>query len=182
VFDARFSGDRAVAVGPAGSLTAPVVIRGARYPLTVTITAPAGAAAAFDLVEPVSGRTIAPGLSAGIPYLLRDPAVTSFAVRSAAVSSLPVRYALNQNYPNPFNPSTAISFELPSPSSVTLRVFNVLGQTVATLAEQAEFPAGRHTLNFRADAFGTGIYFCRLDAVGPDGVARTFSTKMLLVK
>jgi photosystem II stability/assembly factor-like uncharacterized protein len=182
VFDARFSGDRAVALSPPGGLTAPVIIRGARYPLTVTISAPAGAAAAFDLVDPVSGRTIAPGLGAGTPYLLRDPAITSFAVKLSAASSLPVRYALNQNYPNPFNPSTAITFDLPSPSSITLRVFNVLGQTVATLADQAEFPAGRHTVNFRADAFGTGIYFCRLDALGPDGVSRTFSTKMLLVK
>lgn len=182
VFDARFSGDRAAALLSPGGLSAPVLIHGARYPLTVTIAAGAAGAAAFDLIDPLNGRTIASNLGPGTPFVLRDPAVTSFVVKVATDAALPERFALNQNYPNPFNPSTAISFDLPSPSSVTVRVFNVLGQGVATLADQAGYPAGRHMLDFRADAFGSGIYFCRMDAIGPDGVSRTFSMKMLLLK
>jgi hypothetical protein len=185
IFDARFSGDRAAALLSPAGVSAAVTVRGAKYPLTITIAPGAADGAsrrAFDLIDPLSGRTIASNIGPETPFLLRDPAVTSFAVRLAADAALPERFALNQNYPNPFNPSTAISFDLPSPSAVTVRVYNVLGQAVATLADRDAFAAGRHTLEFRADALGSGIYFCRLDAVGTDGISHTFSTKMLLLK
>jgi photosystem II stability/assembly factor-like uncharacterized protein len=182
IFDARFSGDRAASVISPDGLSAAVTVRGARYPLTVTIAAGAADAGSFDLVDPRDGRTIASNIAPGTPFLLRDPAVTAFAVRVSSDAALPQRFALNQNYPNPFNPATAISFDLPAASTVTMRVFNVLGQAVASLADGILYAPGRHKLDFRADAFGSGIYFCRMEAVGPDGVSRTFSTKMLLVK
>lgn len=81
---------------------------------------------------------------------------------------LPKKFALNQNYPNPFNPSTLISFDLPSPSSVNLEVYNLLGQSVATLVHE-EMRAGTHTVLWNAhDATGrelsSGIYFYKLIA------------------
>jgi photosystem II stability/assembly factor-like uncharacterized protein len=183
VFDARFATDRAADVFVTGSTT-PIVLREARYPVTIEVS-PGDAAAApagVDLTDAATGATIATNVGPGNPFTLRDPSITSIIIKAGNAVDIPVSYALHQNFPNPFNPSTAITFDLPSEASVSIRIFNVLGQTVARLAEHADYAAGRHRLDFRADAFGSGIYFCRMDAVGTDGSARVFSIKMLLLK
>ena len=70
---------------------------------------------------------------------------------------------LSQNYPNPFNPSTAISYQLSAVSQTTLKVFNILGQEVATLVNEVQ-QAGVHTVNFNANNLSSGIYFYQLHA------------------
>jgi hypothetical protein len=79
------------------------------------------------------------------------------------VNSLPQDYNLMQNYPNPFNPTTTIEFSLPKQSTVDLKVFNALGQEVATLAH-GTFQAGLHSVDFKAQNLASGIYFYRLTA------------------
>jgi hypothetical protein len=74
---------------------------------------------------------------------------------------VPGNYILEQNYPNPFNPSTIIEFTLPQSGFVTLKVYNLLGQKVATLLE-AHKPAGQHIVNFNASALTSGIYYYTL--------------------
>jgi len=74
-------------------------------------------------------------------------------------------FALHQNYPNPFNPSTTISYELPARSHVTLKVFNVLGQEVATLVS-GDAEAGRHQVPWNAAGMANGVYLYRLKANG----------------
>ncbi|NQT63157.1 MAG: T9SS type A sorting domain-containing protein [Candidatus Marinimicrobia bacterium] len=79
-------------------------------------------------------------------------------------SSLSV--TLSQNYPNPFNPTTTISYEITEQAVVNLKVYNVLGQEVATLQNTEKLP-GKHEVQWRGlDRWGnsvaTGIYFCRL--------------------
>lgn len=91
-------------------------------------------------------------------------------------SALPNQFALNQNYPNPFNPTTTISFDLPQAGSVRLEIYNVLGQSVGTLAS-GRFSAGRHEVEFDASAQPSGIYFYRLTY--PEGV---LTRKMVLIK
>jgi hypothetical protein len=76
---------------------------------------------------------------------------------------VPKTFALEQNYPNPFNPSTTIRFELPHGSQVSLKVYNTLGQEVATLVNETK-PAGVYTVEFDAAGLSTGVYFCRLEA------------------
>ena len=75
----------------------------------------------------------------------------------------PEKYALSQNYPNPFNPSTKIDFSLPRSSNVELKVYNVLGQVVATLLN-TQLSAGNHTVTFDAQNLASGIYFYSLRA------------------
>lgn len=90
----------------------------------------------------------------------------------------PKRAELDQNYPNPFNPATNISFTLPERSEVSLRVYDVTGRQVATLANSQSFTGGSHTLTFDASNLASGMYIYRLTL--NNGVALT--RKMMIVK
>jgi hypothetical protein len=81
----------------------------------------------------------------------------------AARAGLPDRYALEQNYPNPFNPRTVIRYQLPEKSTVMIRMFNLLGEVVATLVD-GEQEAGYRSVAWDAAAYSSGVYFCRLEA------------------
>jgi hypothetical protein len=72
-------------------------------------------------------------------------------------------FSLLQNYPNPFNPSTNISYQLPISSNVTLKVYDVLGNEVATLVNE-EKPVGIYDVEFNASQLASGIYFYILQA------------------
>jgi photosystem II stability/assembly factor-like uncharacterized protein len=72
-------------------------------------------------------------------------------------------YLLNQNYPNPFNPSTIISFQLAESRFVTLKVYDVLGNEVATLVNE-EKPAGKFEVEFNSTDLSSGIYYYKLTA------------------
>jgi hypothetical protein len=76
---------------------------------------------------------------------------------------LPTEFALMQNYPNPFNPSTVISYQLPVSSNVTLKVYDILGNEVATFVNE-EKPAGSYEVKFDASGLSSGIYFYKLQA------------------
>jgi hypothetical protein len=90
--------------------------------------------------------------------------------------SIPDQYSLSQNYPNPFNPATIIEYALPTTGLATLKVYNLLGQEVATLVN-AEQAAGKYTLRFDASRYASGVYFYRLQAG-----AFVTTKKMLLAK
>jgi hypothetical protein len=74
-----------------------------------------------------------------------------------------ISYELYQNYPNPFNPSTMIRFNLPQSLFVTLKVYDVLGNKVATLIDEYK-SAGSYEVEFNAGALSSGIYFYTLKA------------------
>ncbi len=73
-------------------------------------------------------------------------------------SNLPNEFKLNQNYPNPFNPSTTISFELPSSSWVSLKIYNVKGELITSIVDE-HLSKGHHEFNWNAKNFSSGIYF-----------------------
>jgi len=75
----------------------------------------------------------------------------------------PAKYTLEQNYPNPFNPSTIIKYSVPKAQLVTLRIYNVLGQIVATLVNSQQ-KAGDYQVTFNASKLASGIYFYNITA------------------
>ncbi len=89
---------------------------------------------------------------------------------------LPRKFSLYQNYPNPFNPSTSIKFALPEQSDVSIEIFNILGQKVAS-AFEGLMPAGYHSLVWDGSSAASGIYYYRITA-GEYVAAR----KMTLIK
>lgn len=89
---------------------------------------------------------------------------------------VPKTFQLSQNYPNPFNPSTTIQYSIPSSGHVTINIYNVLGERVATLVDQIK-SAGKYEVTFNALNLPSGIYICRLSWND-----RYTSIKMLLLK
>jgi photosystem II stability/assembly factor-like uncharacterized protein len=85
-------------------------------------------------------------------------------------------YKLSYNYPNPFNPSTKISWQKPVGSWQTLKIYDVLGNEVATLIDEYK-PAGKYEMEFNAEALPSGVYFYQLKAG-----EFTDTKKMLLLK
>jgi len=91
-------------------------------------------------------------------------------------TEIPKEYALFNNYPNPFNPATTITYQLPKSGSVTLKIYDILGNEVKTLVnEQKEM--GRYTVTFNASSFASGMYVYQLRAND-----YTSTKKMLLLK
>lgn len=98
-------------------------------------------------------------------------------------SPLPATYALEQNYPNPFNPVTRLGYQLPVESRVTLKIFNVIGQLVATLVDDVEEP-GYKGVEWNAGNAASGVYFYHLEATSVAAPRQTFIQvkKSLLIK
>jgi hypothetical protein len=90
--------------------------------------------------------------------------------------TVPSEFRLLQNYPNPFNPATTISFSIPSPEFISLKVYDILGNEVATLVNE-EKPAGEYDITFDASTFTSGVYLYRLSAG-----SFTEMKKMILMK
>ncbi len=98
-------------------------------------------------------------------------------------AGLPRNFELGQNYPNPFNPTTVISYQLPVPSEVSLKVYDLLGREVATLVNQRQ-EAGRYQALFNAARLSSGVYFYRLSVGSSSSQAGIFveTKKMILMK
>jgi hypothetical protein len=79
------------------------------------------------------------------------------------VTAMPTEFTLSQNYPNPFNPSTTIAFTLNNNAQVSLTIYNVVGEKVATLISEYK-NAGAYSVNFNASNLSSGVYFYELKA------------------
>ncbi len=125
----------------------------------------------------------------GLAYLggnvqdMSVPISVSFSDVSASDDKLPAEFSLKQNYPNPFNPATTIEYSIPvtlSPVTVSLVVYNILGQEVATLVN-AQQPAGRYEVKFDAGSasggLSSGMYIYRIKSG-----SFSDSKRMMLVK
>ncbi len=91
-------------------------------------------------------------------------------------AGIPLSYTLEQNYPNPFNPSTTIRYSLKESGPVTLKIFNILGETVATLVDERQ-KTGHYSLTFDGNSLVSGVYFYRLSTRDI-----SLTRKMILIK
>ena len=89
---------------------------------------------------------------------------------------LPTVYALHHNYTNPFNPTTSIDITLDTDANVSVKVFNVMGQLVQTLAE-GQMEASVYSLTWNASDAPSGMYFVRAEAA-----TDVVTQKLMLVK
>ena len=98
--------------------------------------------------------------------------------------STPLEYSLTQNYPNPFNPSTTIKYSVPNAGNVQLKVYDIIGNEVATLVNKEKEP-GSYEVPFNASQLSSGVYIYSLRAVNPaasSGQVFVQTKKMVLMK
>lgn len=90
--------------------------------------------------------------------------------------TIPTVTGLNGNYPNPFNATTRISFDMAEAGNVNLKIYNITGQLIETLAD-GHVEAGRHSIEWDASGYSSGLYFYRLTAG-----ENVFTRRMTLLK
>ena len=97
--------------------------------------------------------------------------------------SLPKEYAISQNYPNPFNPSTRIDYQLPFDSKVSLDIYGITGEKVATILN-GDVAAGYYTTEINAGALNlaSGVYIYRISATGSNNQNFVQVKKLMLTK
>jgi hypothetical protein len=98
----------------------------------------------------------------GWPYWALDTTI-QIPTGIEQVELLPLAFGLEQNYPNPFNSTTTINWQIDKNSKVTLKVFDIVGRTVATLVDEQR-PQGKYETQFNAATLPQGIYFYQLKA------------------
>jgi hypothetical protein len=96
-------------------------------------------------------------------------------------SEVPSEFLLAQNFPNPFNPATHIGYHVPIQAHVVLRIYNVLGEEVATLVNREVIP-GNYTVRWDATSHASGTYMCRFQARTAGGEETVQTRKLILMK
>ena len=120
-------------------------------------------------------------LNAGaMPFKSTESNRFGITIRPTSVSSeigdIPLLFGLDQNYPNPFNPSTTIGYSIKEAGAVSISVYNLMGQKVATLVDEHK-SAGQHNIRWNAAGVSSGMYYYRLEANG-----KAMTRKMTLIK
>ncbi len=136
-----------------------------------------GGGATLELIDADSNNSLPENWEAsmnhGTPGKLNSVLIS---VDENESTRIPREFLLSQNYPNPFNPATNFEFRIPDFGFVTFKIYDVLGNEVATLVNE-EKPAGNYTVKFNGSNLSSGIYFYQIIA-GANSITR----KMILLK
>jgi hypothetical protein len=99
------------------------------------------------------------------------------------ISGAPNAFSLSQNYPNPFNPTTKINFTLSGHQMVTLKIYDAIGNQIATLVN-SPLEAGSYSIEWNAAGVASGMYFYQIQAFDParSGEKLFVETKRLVVQ
>jgi len=159
-----------------------------------SILGPAGSSGGLDIVNDhpdypgtvvalmVTQLNIPGGGIISAIYLGPDSTITGVKEDNTGI---PETFALLQNYPNPFNPATTIRYALPTQSLIRLTIFNLLGQTVATLVDGIQNPGNLAVEWSGKSGSGTqvasGVYFYRIEATPVMGVGVFSETRKLMI-
>jgi nickel-dependent lactate racemase len=128
-----------------------------------------------------------------IPFLRPNPGAVAMTMEQSpdwmSEDEVPDEFTVHQNYPNPFNPTTTIDFYLPYASSVSVKIYDILGKEVQTLFDDQMMESGEQTIQFNASELSSGVYFYKISATMLDEadesmVGQTFVSikKMVLLK
>jgi len=126
----------------------------------------------FQIINPVGGINV----TLGSEMYLDDLELSMDMVSDVEAELQPFAFQLEQNYPNPFNPSTKISWQSAVSGHQTLKIYDVLGNEVATLVDEFR-EAGNYELDFDASKLSSGMYLYRLDSGNKSDMK-----KMVLIK
>jgi hypothetical protein len=179
MYDVRYNTGRMVAVVNEEEGLFPIKITGAAYPVNIS----------WDKTEPdlgsyllIDGKVIEMG-SIGEATVRSESTQVILRLGLKASTETPKEYRLDQNYPNPFNPITTINYQLPIESRVTLKIYNVLGQEVITLADKVQ-SAGNESIIWNSSNTASGVYFYRIEAISTTNPSKIFThvKKMVLVR
>jgi hypothetical protein len=148
---------------------------------TLFVDAPGFTSSSSVLASPTYGMDVkgTPQGASGMNFSLSSVATSVEQDQSSAL--VPSQYALEQNYPNPFNPTTQILFSLPNSERVSLTIYNLIGQKIATLVD-GTMAAGSHVVTWNGrDSRGmqlpSGVYFYRLESPGFSAARRMLMLK-----
>lgn len=164
-YDVRFSSRRIAELHPSSiqqTITYAIILQAARTPLTITWSVK-NADTKYALIDEKE-RLLTPSyMQSNGSIRISSPEVNRLVLKVLA-NEQPKEFILHQNFPNPFNPSTQITFDVPTTTTVTLKVYNLLGQEVATLLHNTSVEAGEQSITFDASKLSSGLYFYRLQA------------------
>ena len=185
LFDARFSSQRLIE-NFSGTVNDPqerrIEIQTTSSPLKISWDIKTTSPYSYYLTD-TEGKLLTSSLSSSGSFPLSDPNITSLGLRVTHQQSRPKMFSLRQNYPNPFNPSTTIGFDIAEQSVVSLKIFNILGQTVREVIQEQLYPAGIYSIKFNASDLNSGIYFYKLFVRPSNGTkSSTLVNKMMILK
>ena len=167
-FDVRFKSQRMLETYPVdlpGAMEFPLSLQAAAYPLVISHDIKNANKKSIIIEELYNGKVIAFHnlVGEGKTTITTGGEEHSFVLKVVNGLSVPKEYALRQNYPNPFNPTTKITFDLPVMSRVSLKLYDILGREIQTLAE-GEYDEGSHSIAVDFTNRASGIYLYRLEA------------------
>ncbi len=152
-----------------GPETFTIALNNVHYPVKVQWSLVTDIKNEYHLADGLSGTLLYTTLGRDEKGNLKiyDTRITSLLLRISS-HAVPQEFVLHQNYPNPFNPTTAIRFDVPIATRVTLKIYNLLGQEVKVIAEDKLYEAGRYEEQFDASTLASGMYYYSFNAQNTD--------------